>query len=204
MIRMSILRNFSAICGHRQIGLLQNASLDEAQKQVLALIVSCGIRGKRVILPESIEAIGRGFIIARDVRRYNRAQETTLCTFIRDTSGLLCGRVTDYAVNEATLAIEAVEMIPGYLGSARKKRIWVYDYQRSENHAEELIVPACLGGELTLTKEGNEQKWFPSGSAGRRLLDEITPCGRRIIGKAPTLRLFKRRRASCVVRSFAG
>ena len=32
----------------------------------------------------------------------------------------------------------------------------------------------------------------PSGSAGRRLLDEITPCGRRIIGKAPTLRLFKR------------
>lgn len=102
MIRMSILRNFSVICGHRQIGLLQNASLDEAQKQVLALIVSCGIRGKRVILPESIEAIGRGFIIARDVRRYNRAQETTLCTFIRDTSGLLCGRVTDYAVNEAT------------------------------------------------------------------------------------------------------
>ena len=65
---MSILRNFSVICGHRQIGLLQNASLDEAQKQVLALIVSCGIRGKRVILPESIEAIGRGFIIARDVR----------------------------------------------------------------------------------------------------------------------------------------
>ena len=93
MIRMSILRNFSVICGHRQIGLLQNASLDEAQKQVLALIVSRGIRGKRVILPESIEAIGRGFIIARDVQRYNRAQETTLCTFIRDTSGLLCGRV---------------------------------------------------------------------------------------------------------------
>ena len=112
-------------------------------------------------MPESIEAIGRGFIIARDVRRYNRVQETTLCTFIRDTSGLLCGRVTDYAVNEATLAIEAVEMIPGYLGSARKKRIWVYDYQRSENHAEELIVPACLGGELTLTKEGNEQCAYP-------------------------------------------
>ena len=75
--------------------------------------------------------------------------------------GCFCGRVTDYAVNEATLAIEAVEMIPGYLGSARKKRIWVYDYQRSENHAEELIVPACLGGELTLTKEGNEQCAYP-------------------------------------------
>jgi len=71
LIRMSILRNFSVICGHRQIGLLQNASLDEAQKQVLALIVSCGIRGKRVILPESIEAIGAmyGVTIARRKRR---------------------------------------------------------------------------------------------------------------------------------------
>ena len=58
---MSILRNFSVICGHRQIGLLQNVSLDEAQKQVLALIVSCGIRGKRVILPESIEAMLKKF-----------------------------------------------------------------------------------------------------------------------------------------------
>ena len=36
-----------------------------------------------------------------------------------------------------------------------------------------------------------EQKWFPSSSAGRRLLDEITPCGRRIIGKAPTPRLLR-------------
>lgn len=161
MIRMSILRNFPVICGHRQIGLLQNASLNEAQKQVLALIVSCGIRGKRVILPESIEAIGKGFIIAREVQRYRRAQETAPCSFIRDTSGLLCGRVTDYAINEATLAIEAVEMVSGYLGSARKRRIWIYDYQRSENHAEELIVPACLGSELTLAREGNEQCAYP-------------------------------------------
>ena len=157
LIRMSILRNFPVICGHRQIGLLQSASLNEAQKQVLALIVSCGIRGKRVILPESIEAIGKGFIIVRDVQRYRRIQETTPCSFIRDTSGLLCGRVTDYAINETTLEIEAVEMLAGYLGSARKKRIWLYDYRRSENHAEELIVPACLGSELTLAREGNEQ-----------------------------------------------
>ena len=143
---MSILRNFSVICGHRQIGLLQNVSLDEAQKQVLALIVSCGIRGKRVILPKSIEAIGRGFIIARDIQRYNRAQETTPCLFIRDTSGLLCGRVTDYAVNEATLAIEAVEMIPRLSGQREEKNEHgVYDYQRSENHAEGIDRPSLFG-----------------------------------------------------------
>ena len=61
MIRMSILRNFPVVLGQRQIGLLQSVSLNEAQNQVLALIVSCGIRGKRVILPESVEAIGKGF-----------------------------------------------------------------------------------------------------------------------------------------------
>ena len=36
MIRMSILRNLPVICGHRQIGLLQNASLNDAQNQVLS------------------------------------------------------------------------------------------------------------------------------------------------------------------------
>lgn len=70
------------------------------------------------------------------------------------------------------------------------------------------LMGMTLGAGLMMTPQGKrtctEQKWFPSGSAGRRLLDEITPCGRRIIGKAPTLRLFKRGRASCVVRSFAG
>ena len=161
MIRMSILRNFPVICGHRQIGLLQNASLNDAQNQVLALIVSCGIRGKRVVLPENIEVIGKSFIVVRSVQRYKRAQETAPCRFIRDTSGLLCGRVTDYAIDEATLAILAVEMIPGYLGKARQKRLWIYDYQRSENHAEELIVPACLGCELTLAREGNEECAYP-------------------------------------------
>ena len=50
--------------------------------------------------------IGRGFIIARDVQRYNRAQETTLCTFIRDTSGLLCGRVTDMPSTKQRLRLK--------------------------------------------------------------------------------------------------
>ncbi len=161
MIRMSILRNLPVICGHRQIGLLQNASLNDAQNQVLALIVSCGIRGKRIILPENIEAIGQTFIMARNVQRYKRTQETTPCRFVRDTSGLLCGRVTDYAIDEKTFAVQAVEMIPGYLDQERRRRLWVFAYQRSENHAEELVVPACLGSGLIFAREGNEECAYP-------------------------------------------
>ena len=158
---MSILRNLPVICGHRQIGLLQSVSLNEAQNRVLALIVSCGIRGKRIIRPDSIEAVDQTFILVRDTQRYKRTQEAPPCRFIRDTSGLLCGRVTDYAIDEQTFDVQAVEMTAGYLGQARRRRLWVYAYQRSENHVEELVVPACLGSELIFAREGNEACAYP-------------------------------------------
>ena len=161
MIRMSILRNFPVVLGQRQIGLLQSVSLNEAQNQVLALIVSCGIRGKRVILPESVEAIGKGFVVVRGVQRYKRKYEASPCSFVRDASGLLCGRVTDYALDDETFAVQAFEMSPGYLGKARCTRLWIYDYRRSESHAEELIIPALLGHELTFAREGNEECAYP-------------------------------------------
>lgn len=161
MIRMSILRNFPVVCGHRQIGLLQSVSLNEAQNQVLALIVSCGIRGKRIVEPGSIEAVGKSFIVARVVQRYKRTRETVPCSFIRDSSGLLCGRVTDYALDEKTFSVQAVEMSAGYIGKMRRTRLWIYDYRRSENHAEELIIPARLGHELTFAREGNEECAYP-------------------------------------------
>ena len=75
---MSILRNFPVVLGQRQIGLLQSVSLNEAQNQVLALIVSCGIRGKRVILPESVEAIGKGFVVVRGVQRSSASMRLRL------------------------------------------------------------------------------------------------------------------------------
>ena len=150
---MSILRNFPVVLGQRQIGLLQSVSLNEAQNQVLALIVSCGIRGKRVILPESVEAIGKGFVVVRGVQRYKRKYEAAPCSFVRDASGLLCGRVTDYALDDETFAVQAFEMSPGYLGKARRTRLWIYDYRRSESHAEELIIPALLGHELTFARD---------------------------------------------------
>lgn len=81
--------------------------------------------------------------------------------FVRDASGLLCGRVTDYALDDETFAVQAFEMSPGYLGKARRTRLWIYDYRRSESHAEELIIPALLGHELTFAREGNEECAYP-------------------------------------------
>jgi len=61
---------------------------------------------------------------------------------------MLSGYVTDYAIDEATLNIIAVEMAQSYLPSAQKRRIWVYEYSRPSSESEELIVPSCLGSEL--------------------------------------------------------
>lgn len=156
LIRVSVLRNFPVICDHRQIGLMQGVSLNEAQNQVRALIVSCGIRGKKLVFPDDIAAFGDSFILIRKASRYVRSYEASSGAFVRDTTGLLCGRVTDYAMDESTLEIQAVEMIPGYTGRERRCRIWVYTYVHSEHHALELSIPACIGSELRLTREGNE------------------------------------------------
>ncbi|MFR5794973.1 MAG: hypothetical protein ACLUI3_05010, partial [Christensenellales bacterium] len=96
---------------------------------------------------------GKGFVVVRGVQRYKRKYEASPCSFVRDASGLLCGRVTDYALDDETFAVQAFEMSPGYLGKARRTRLWIYDYRRSESHAEELIIPALLGHELTLREE---------------------------------------------------
>lgn len=153
---MSILRNYPVICGKKQLGLLQSVSLDPAQKRVCALIVSCGMRGKRVVLPEDVVSIADGFLLVRQADKYRRAMETAPCVFVRDSTGLLCGRVTDYAIDEATLAIQAIEMIPGYLPGERRCRLWIYAYVRADEDAGELSVPACLGSELIFSREGTE------------------------------------------------
>ena len=161
MVRMSILRTYPVICDKKQLGLLQSISLDTAQKRVCALIVACGMRGKRLILPEHVLSIADGFILAERVEKYKRSAETAPCVFIRDTTGLLCGRVTDYAIDETTLHIEAIEMIPGYLPAERRCRLWVFEYARSDQAAEELTVPVCLGSELMFSREENESCAYP-------------------------------------------
>ena len=74
MVRMSALRNVPVICHSRQIGLLQSISLDAARKRVHALVVSCGMRGKRVVLGQHVQAIADGFILADQDEKYKAEQ----------------------------------------------------------------------------------------------------------------------------------
>lgn len=161
MVRMSVLRNYPVICGKERLGLLQSVSLDEAQKRVCALIVSCGIRGKRVILPQDVTSIGDGFILAGQARRYKRSDETAPCPFVRDSAGLLVGYVTDYAIDEATLDVMAIEMKPGHLTGRRLGRLWMYSYARPDAQSLELTVPACMGSELIGVREETEVCEYP-------------------------------------------
>lgn len=157
MVRLSALRNHPVICDGKPLGLLQGISLDEAQRNVEALIVSCGFRGKRVVLPEDVESMADGFILVRQAQKYKRALEQPLCAFVRDTSGVLTGRITDYAIDERALQVTAIELSPGYLPGEWRSRMWMYTYARTGGDAGELTIPACLSRELILTREGTEE-----------------------------------------------
>ena len=161
MIRMSALRNDPVICCNRQIGLLQSISLDAARKRVNALVVACGIRGKRVVLPQQVSAIADGFILADQVERYARDRETAVSPFVRDTTGLLAGCATDYAIDERTLRVLAVEIMPGYWPARSRRRIWVYAYRSADGENGDLIVPASLGSELMFSRGGETRCAYP-------------------------------------------
>ena len=159
MVRLSALRNMPVIQGKQRLGLLQSVSLDEARKRVRALIVSCGIRGKRVIPPDCVQSIGDGFILAERSRRYHRRDENAPCPFVRDSAGLLVGMVTDYAIDEATLSAVAAEMKPGH--QPRLERLWMFSYARQDADALELTIPVCMGSELIGVREGTESCEYP-------------------------------------------
>ncbi len=161
MVRMSVLRNYPVICGNEQLGLLQNITLDEAQKQVRALIVSCGIRGKRVVLPEDVSSVGDGFILAVQAHRYKRMHEIESCRFVRDSAGLLVGYVTDYAIDEDSLRILAIEMKPGHFAGRLCGYLWMYQYTRPDKQSLELTVPVCMGSELIGVREETETCEYP-------------------------------------------
>lgn len=150
MIRISSLRNLPIICGGQQIGILQNATFDAAQKRVCALIASCGFRGKRIIRADEVLSVTDSFILAEASKEYRRSREAASCRFVRDSTGILSGYVTDYAIDEVTLAVIAIEITQSHLPSAQKKRIWAYEYSRPSSESEELIVPSCLGSELKI------------------------------------------------------
>ncbi len=153
LIRVSGLRNRPVICQNRQTGFVQSLALNAAQTKVDALIVARGMRGKCTIPASAVQAITPEFILASHVRKYERRDEQASTQFVRDTSGLLVGRVSDYAVDEETLQIEAIEILRGYLPGERKDSVWLFSYAVSEIRDTELTVPVFQGFESIDEKE---------------------------------------------------
>lgn len=155
MIRMSAMRNSPVVCSGKQIGIMQNILLDEEQKSVKALIISCGIRGKRIALKRDILSISDDFILIKRDSKYQNMLEKNTCQFVRDTAGLLTGRITDYAIDKTNFIVYAIEIILGYTMNEHKKRAWIYDYQKSNKDKSELIIPISLGTERIISEEEN-------------------------------------------------
>ncbi len=155
MVRLSALRNRPVICEGKPLGLLQSVSLDDDQRGVEALIVSCGFRGKHVVLGRDVLSVADGFILAGRAIKYKRSLERPLCRFARDTTGLLAGRVTDFAIDEGALRVAAVQLAPGYLPGERGRRMWLYVYARGDAGTGEITVPALLDRGTILCREEN-------------------------------------------------
>lgn len=149
MLRMSSLPGRPVILGQRRLGLLQNVLVDAAQKRVRALIVGRGFLGKCVVLPEAIVSITQDFMLVDGTRRFDRRLEPSGCLFVRDTQGLLVGRVTDFALEDG--AVVAAEICGGYGKAA--PRFWCYRFYPMQGHPDELMIPALLGRELIHSSE---------------------------------------------------
>lgn len=156
MIRLSALRHTPVICCGKRKGLLQSVTFDYDQKKMRSLIVSCGFRGKCVVEAKDILSCSDAFIMAQRCRRFRREDEACGQLFVRDTTGLMAGYIADCAIDERNLSIAALLMRQGYLPSAYRTEIWIYEYKPSEHHRQELIIPASLGSELIFDKEAEE------------------------------------------------
>ena len=139
---MSRMRNTPVVCNDRQIGYLQGAKLDDGQKKVQAFVIAQGLKGKGLVYPEAVKVISEEFIIALCIAKYDRKFPVQNASFAYDTDGLMIGIVSDYAVEEKTLSVEAIEVKRGYLPCERNDRIWFYRYSSSEHRKNDVIVPA--------------------------------------------------------------
>ena len=141
MIRMSMLRNCPVLYQEKQIGLLQNIRLDSAQNVVHSLIVGGGFKGKRIVKKEQILALQRGFILISGSDRYNKAQGQESARFVRDSSGVLSGRITDYMLDEKTLCVKAFEIMRGYIPHTQREKIWAFSWFTRNCCSDEIVVP---------------------------------------------------------------
>lgn len=154
MVRMSILRNYPIVLEERQIGLLQSIRFDAARKRVCALVVSCGIRGKQIVPIQHVRVIADGFILVSGIEKHRHADQQQMLPFVRDTTGILVGRVTDYAIHRESLDILAIEMISGYGPKEIKNRFWMNGYSISCD-ADEIVIPDISHGMPSYSMEGD-------------------------------------------------
>ena len=151
---MSTLRNVPVVLGQQRIGLLQSVCFDKELKRICALIVSGGVHGKRIVQAQHVRIITREFILVDCWAKHTRSDKQQISFFVRDTTGLLIGRVTDYAIETEAMRISAIEIVPGYLPRDLRKRTWICEYTFSE-HLGEVSIPDILYSRLCFSKEGN-------------------------------------------------
>lgn len=152
MIRMSQLRNIPVILGEHQIGIVQSMLLDQMRKRVCAFVVSGGMRGKKIVSAQHICVLGEDFIMVDGWCRYRRNDKQQIEMFVRDTSGLLVGRVTDYAIDKRTLEVIAVEVLSGYLPHSWQAKSWMYEYCFSAD-SDELCTPSIIHNQPNFSEE---------------------------------------------------
>ena len=160
VIRVSAMRNMPVVMGERQVGLFHEACFDQTRKRVCAFVVSCGMRGKKIVSTPHIRGIADGFILidARDRYRHSDGQSTSV--FVRDTSGLLVGRITDYAIEPSTMEVMAMEMILRYSLRQNANRVWIYAYNQVQD-GDELSIPLDLSSQLLFSREENDICGYP-------------------------------------------
>lgn len=148
------MRNVPVVFGDQRMGLLQSVCFDQNRKKICALIVSAGVRGKKIVRTQHVQTFAQNFIMVDQWSKYRRSDQQQMALFVRDTTGLLVGRVTDYAIEEETMNILAVEMIPGYLPQAYRKRMWIYEYAFAKG-SDEICVSDIQHSRPSFSKEGN-------------------------------------------------
>lgn len=161
VIRASRLLNRSVICSNKQIGVLQSIAFDKTLKKVEFLIIARGIRGKCISPANEISALSEEFILVASTQKYSRRIEEKKPSFARDTSGLLIGRTTDYAFDEHTMEVRAIEITRGYLPIERNKRVWLFSYIAHEKEPNELLVPLICDIESIKPKEESSCDYQP-------------------------------------------
>jgi len=153
VFRLNAVRNLPVIMQSKRVGMLLGISVDLYTKQATDIIVACGLRGKRRIQCRYISAIAEGFILIDDTAHSTVDHGGINRVFAFDTTGVLIGRASDYAIEESSMEIQAIEIITGYLPGIYPRKTWIFDYECIGTG--EILLPASIRcGLIDLEREG--------------------------------------------------